>query len=248
MQAVQQISFSQSEGMKLRSGKELHYKPKQPTLSSFEAQPCKIKYLTQKQLTSSVSAVVGVNPGFDQATFAIKDPTDAAKRVSQEMSSFDIKAQIYPGRVLYPQNRGCPKGGEVIGAVFVPDSPLVLQQMETLRNKMKQETVSVITTPDKGIVTTGFVVKFERGDLSGIARLWQESAAEKYAVSGFHVSAAVYDVGGKIYVQAEANPTRITNLDTWKKDAEEIVKNISSSAVPVFRQIGYHYLRDSHKS
>ena len=205
-------------------------------------------YKIQKQATSSVSAFVGVNPGFDQATFTITDPTDAVKRVVQEMSSFDIKAKIYPGRVLYPQDRGCPKGGEVIAAVFVSDSPVVLQQMETLRNKLKQETVSVITTPDSGTVTTGFVVNFERGDLSEIARLWQEIAAEKSAVSGFHVSAAVYDAGGEIYGQAEANPTRITNIDAWKKDAEEIVKKISSSAVPVFRQIGYHYLRESRKS
>ena len=86
-------------------------------------------------------------------------------------------------------------------------------------------------------------MSFGHGNLLDIAKIWQQNAAEKYAVTKFHVSAAIYEVEGEIYAQAEANPARIKNIDDWRENIKEIVGSISSSASPLFREVGYHFLQ-----
>ena len=191
---------------------------------------------------NSVSVFAGVNAGFDSETFAVTEPLEAAKCIKQALNSLDIEAGVYPGRVLYAMDRGCPIGGEVMGVIFTSNSPDILDKMELLRTKLQQQTLSVITSPETGRIMPGFVVNFGPGNLLDIAKIWQQNAAQKYAISKFHVSAAIYEFEGGIYAQAEANPTRIKNIETWREDAKEIVENISSSAIPLFREVGYHFL------
>ena len=115
------------------------------------------------EMTNLVSAIVGVNPGYE--AFTIQDPNEAVQCISSKVLSLDIQAKIFPGYVLYPRDRGCPIGGEAIGALFTSHSPILLQKMETLRIHLNQTTLSVITPPDTGISMSGFVVNFGPGNL-----------------------------------------------------------------------------------
>jgi hypothetical protein len=195
---------------------------------------------------NSVSAIIGVNPGYDGENFAVQDPAHAAQIVQDKLSQSTVKGRVFPGRVLYPRDRGCPVGGEVVGTVFsAPDQTNLLKEFNKIRQDLEQVTVSVVTTPDTGAQMKGFAVSFGPGNLLDVARLWQENAAALSAKSGFHVSGAVYqDDTGNIYGQAEANPTRISDLEMWERDAQDLVQTIKPGAQPHFRTVGYHYLRD----
>jgi hypothetical protein len=194
---------------------------------------------------NSVSAMVGVNPGYDGNHFAVTDPLEAARLVDVEVKKSTIPAVVFPGRVLYPRDRGCPEEGEAIGAVFATSSfPNLMTSFNKIRLDLKQSTVSVITPPDSGVRMTGFVVALGQGNLREIAHQWPEIAADQYNRSGFHVSAALYETGPEIFAQAEANPTRISDLGAWRTNAQAIIKAIKPDAEPVFRSVGYHYLKD----
>lgn len=191
---------------------------------------------------SAVSAFIGVNPGYQGDAAPIDDPDQAAQRVRDAIGACGLEGEVYPGLVIYEVERGCPRGGEPIGAVFARQAgPIteILDRFDNVRANLSQATVSVIAPPDSGTVMPGFVVDFGEDDLDALARRWQELSAHDSRLSG-----ALFKANGRVYGQAEANPRRVRDAEKWVEDATALIRQIKPGAEPLFRDVGYHYLRE----
>ncbi|MBI3418900.1 MAG: hypothetical protein HY053_02035 [Proteobacteria bacterium] len=191
-----------------------------------------------------VSIVAGVNPGYEGGRFAIHEPASAAEHVRKIAGELGIEGEIFPGLCLYQKDRGCPAGGEPAGILFTIAFADALNAFDALRRRLGQEFMSVITPPSHGVPTRGVIIDFGEGDLKDIALRWQEAAAGMLPKLGFHLSGAVFEAGGKICGQAEANPARIKDLKAWTKASRGLIQVIKPGVRPVFRRVGYHTLRD----
>jgi hypothetical protein len=153
---------------------------------------------------------------------------------------------VFPGRVVYHADWGCPVGGEVVGAVFAEgDHATLVSRFEAVRTALKQTTLSVATEPGIGEATTGFIADLGEGDLSTVATRWQEVAAECFGVTGTYVSGGVFEIGGRVFAMAEGNPAFVTDIEAWKGIVSEVVGAVDSGAKPVFRAVGFNYLKEA---
>lgn len=181
----------------------------------------------------------GVKPGFHNITEFT--PSMAAEIVSALLKKRGVHVPVYRGLVIYPYERGCPKGGEPVAAFNLEgEADDILEIGEFLREELKQVTLN-IPIIGYGMPTVGFVAEAV-GNIADLGRKWQE-AAKRYMLSGgIHVSVGLVDVGeNSITLSADANPCNIKDLDEWKNIAQQIFNDLGW-ANPVFQNVGYNFL------
>lgn len=141
------------------------------------------------------AAFVGVNIGNHPELMAITDERRLMELVRSAVNALRITgAVVYPARVVYRKDWGCPTGGMVAGAVFaVYNTPI--SAFERLRKELKLVMLDVACVGE-GAPTDGFIADLGVGDLDEIATKWQTVAAEKYRDTGIYVSSGVFAAKG----------------------------------------------------
>jgi len=199
-------------------------------------------------LMNRASAVIGVNPGYEGDAMTIKDPLDAAIMVQREIRRLNLQAEIFPGLVVYPVKFGCPVGGEPVGVVtWSPRMTSVEHRIPQLRDDFGQTTVAIAKPlkeklPIGFIATRGFAANLGRAKLSKIALEWQDAARPEFERTGISVSGVAYKAGGDIFVQADANPTKIQDLKEWEAIAKRVMAKVAPRSNLFFRDRAFQYL------
>ncbi len=185
-------------------------------------------------------AAVGVNVGYQGESVAVTDPAEAVRMVREYLGS--APAAVHPARTVYHTDWGCPIGGEAAAAVFtsVNDRSAVVL-FEQCREAFDQTTVSV-ATESVGEPTVGFIADLGKGDLDEISTRWQQMAAERFTATGTYVSGLVLEIDGEIFAMAEANPAFVKDIDAWREIVGQVVRAVDTTALPVFREVGFNYL------
>lgn len=199
---------------------------------------------------------MGVNPGYNNNDFEIRDPDKARRLVARLCTQAGLtQARISGGLCLYAVDRGCPIGGEPVAFIQLTD-PISQEKIDNLGQlgaALGQEFVSFVTPPDQAEKisaisegkTAGCVIDFGLQDLCRVAEMWQKVAAREAKSAGFHVSGTCFKVYGHVVMRLDANPHRITDMHKWKRSIRRICRQMKSSQPPRFDKGLYYDLSNS---
>ena len=171
-------------------------------------------------------------------------PQNAASAVSLALHQLGVDVSVRPAVCVYHTDWGCPQSGEPVGAFILSgEKTSILAVANALRQNLKQSTLSVGFPEKNEYQTIGFVAK-TIGEIREIGSLWQKSAAQQMGITGTYVSCGIADNGdGTVTISAEANPSFVQDLESWRKIVETICAEVG--AEPCFATVGFNYLRDA---
>lgn len=193
--------------------------------------------------STAAIAFAGVNPGYLGEEVAVTSSSRAAELVTSVIAEVGITGRVFPGRVVYHTDWGCPVGGEACAAVLAEgDAAGLVPRFDTLRRTLRQTTLSV-AAEGVGTTTIGFTADLGAGDLDEAARRWQTVAAEQFAATGTYVSGGVFAAEGRVFASAEANPAFVKDLGAWADIVRQVVTTVAPAAEVDFREVGFAYLR-----
>jgi hypothetical protein len=233
-----------SKGERLGTVKSLQNSPAIMAAYGVRNTPVRKEDIMKNVFSTTTSVVFsGVNPGYMGEEVAVTNSTRAAELVTSATTEVGITARVYPGRVVYHTDWGCPQGGEACAAVLADGEagPLV-PRFDNLRRLLRQTTLSV-AAEGGGTPTIGFTADIGEGDLDEVARLWQVVAAEKFVATGTYVSGGVFAAEGRVFAAAEANPAFVSDRETWADIVRQVTSAVSPTAEVTFREVGFTYLR-----
>lgn len=211
----------------------------------------------------------GVNAGYSDQTVdthsqAIEAVANVLSFIKRSGDGDRNQYTIRPALVVYDLSLSCPAGGEIAVAVTT-DGKLssVMGTAEKLRAQLEQSSLSVSGAQEDGAsITKGLKIE-TKGDLTSIAKLWQDKATEVKNTTvtvdnpyGTYVSVGVADLGnGNVLIQGEANPRYFPTDESkqaWKEAAKKVVSavevELSQSLKPEFSDLGFNYLRAKDKT
>ena len=199
-----------------------------------------------------ITAFIGVNEGYDFSKPLVNKAWQAARIVRKNIARDLDKFAAYPALAVYHTSWGCPDGGEPC-SILVSNAREAdaLNQVEILQKLLCQNTVTFVSSDSANSCNTeGFFVELVNVSMQDLAKSWQNYATWIYDNSDtqFYVSAGFYQrEDDAVFIQGEANPEYVDNIDEWKGIVERICRELSQKfdieISPQFRDVNLKYLK-----